>query len=395
MENLLTRYRNVSILVGVLFAQVLGLAVQVRRADGDKSSPLIRVWAVRAVTPFEKAIVWMGNGSGNLWHEYAYLRGVRQENRDLKLEIEQLRLERARLTEDAEQARRLQKLLGFKETFIRKTVAAQVIGSSGSEQSRSIFIDKGSDDGIKPDTAVITADGVVGKVWHVFGSTSQVLLISDQSSGVGAILENSRAQGVLHGTPTGGVVVKEVMSDESVAPGEAFQTSGGDGIFPKGLPIGTVARINRTADAFLSIEVKPAADLGKLEEVLVIAEKEQRVPVVADQEPQRAADILARRLPSVPDKPADDTTPKPAGASGGDPTANPKPTLTPAVAKPPKPENAGGAGTGTQPPVKKPDAVRKPQSVIKVSGEPAPGANPEPKPESTDSPSQAGEDKPQ
>src|SRR4029077_316663 len=128
--------------------------------------------------------VWCQSGLGNLWTNYVYLRGVRQENRDLKFEIERLRPEQVRLSEDAEQARRLQALLGFKEQFISKTLAAQVIGSSGSEQSRVIYIDKGTRDGIKPDMAVITAEGVVGKVLRVSNrTTSQVLLINDQTSG--------------------------------------------------------------------------------------------------------------------------------------------------------------------------------------------------------------------
>ena len=171
MENLITRYRNVTILVAMLFVQVLGLAVQVKRGGGDEPTRLIRLWTVSAVTPLEKVIVWGESGLGNLWNNYVYLRGVRQENRDLKFEIEQLRLQQVRLADDAQQARRLQALLGFKEQYIAKTVAAQVIGSSGSEQSRSIFIDKGSNDGVEKDMAVITADGVVGKVLLAFGST--------------------------------------------------------------------------------------------------------------------------------------------------------------------------------------------------------------------------------
>src|ERR1700738_155866 len=184
METLISRYRNVTILAAVLFVQVLGLAVQVKRSSDDESTRLIRVWTVGAVTPLEKAIVWGESGLGNLWHDYIYLRGVRQENRDLKFEIERLRLEQVRLSDDAHQARRLQALLGFKEQYIAKTVAAQVIGSSGSEKSRLIYIDKGSADGVEKDMAVITADGVVGKVLLASGSAAQVLLINDRSSGV-------------------------------------------------------------------------------------------------------------------------------------------------------------------------------------------------------------------
>jgi len=316
MESVLGRYRNLVILVGILFLQVLGLAVQVKRATENESSRLIRVWAVNAITPLEKSIVWIQNSAGDLWHNYFYLRGVRQENRQLKQKIEQLQIEQARLSEDAEQAHRLQALLGFKEQFIAKTLAAQVIGSSGSEQSRSIYIDKGARDGLKPDTAVITADGVVGKVLHVYRSTSQVLLINDQTSGVGAILEKSRLQGVMRGTPLGEVVLEKVMEGESVQPGETVLTSGGDQIFPKGLPVGTVTKVSRGSDLFLNIRVKPAANLSKLEEVLVITQLEEREPVVSEGGRLRAADILAQRLPSVPEKPPGPVSNIPPPTSG-------------------------------------------------------------------------------
>jgi rod shape-determining protein MreC len=317
MENLISRYRNVTILVVVLFAQVLGLAMQVRRSTQDESTRLIRVWAVDTVTPLEKGIVWFQSGVGGLWHNYFYLRGVRQENRDLKLQIERLRIEQVRLNEDAVQARRLQALLGFKEQFISKTLAAQVIGSSGSEQSRSIYIDKGTHEGVRPDMAVITAEGVVGKVLRAFKTTSQVLLINDQTSGVGSILEKSRLQGVLRGTPVGEVVLEKVMSDETVQPGEKVVTSGGDQIFPKGLPVGTVTKVSPGPELFLNIRVKPAADLSRLEEVLVITQQEEKQPALAQgAAPIRAADILAQRLPSVPDRPPDDPNKPPPPTSG-------------------------------------------------------------------------------
>jgi len=304
MENLISRYRNVTILAVLLFGQVLGLAMQVKRSSENRSTRLIRVWAVGAVTPLERGIVGLQNGIGNLWHNYFYLRGVRQENRDLKQKIQQMEIERARLNEDAEQARRLQVLLGFKEQFISRTVAAQVIGSSGSEQSRSVYVDKGSEDGIKPDMAVMTSDGIVGKVLHVQKHVASVLLLNDQTSGVGAMLEKSRLQGVLRGTPTGEVMLEKVMTDEPVEPGEKILTSGGDQIFPKGLPVGTVAQVSPGPELFLNIRVKPMADLSRLEEVLVITQQEEKEPAVADAGQLRAADILAERLPSVPDKPA-------------------------------------------------------------------------------------------
>ncbi len=347
METFITRYRNVTILVAVLFAQVLGLAMQVKRNADNEPTRLIRIWAVTAVTPFEKAIVWFQHSTFGVWHNYLYLRGVRQENRDLKAEIQRLRIAQVRLSEDAEQARRLQVLLGFKEQFISRTVPAQVIGSSGSEQSRSVYIDKGAAAGLKPDMAVITADGVVGKVLRVINdSVAQVLLIDDQTSGVGAILEKSRLQGVLRGSPSGEVVLEKVMADEQVPAGERVLTSGGDRIFPKGLPVGTVTKVSSGSDFFLSIRVKPAANLSKLEEVLVVTSVEDKEPEVEVTGPMRAADVLAQRLPTVPPKPADSSAKAAGTAATGAPS--------PGAAKPPKPDAAwaapkpGAAGNSIQ-----------------------------------------------
>jgi rod shape-determining protein MreC len=318
METVLGRYRNLTILVGVLFLQVLGLAVQVKRSADAENTRLIRIWAVDVITPFERGLVRVQNGSRNLWHNYFFLRGVRAENRELKEQIEQMRIEQVRLSEDAAQAHRLQSLLAFKEQFIAKTVPAQVIGSSGSDLSRSIYIDKGSNDGIAQDMAVITAGGIVGKVLRVYPSTSLVLMINDQSSGVGVLLEKSRLQGVLRGTPNGELILERVMSDETVNPGETVLSSGGDQIFPKGLPVGTVGKVSPGKEMFLNIKVKSAADLSRLEEVLVVTEKQERESVAESGGRVRAADVLAQRLPSVPEKPAivPGAAPVPGGASG-------------------------------------------------------------------------------
>ncbi len=375
----MSRYRNVTILVAILFAQVLGLAVQVKRRSGaDESTRIIRLWTVSAITPFEKAIVWCQNGLGGMWNNYVYLRGVRQQNRDLKFEIEQLRLERVRLSDDAQQARRLQALLGFKEQYIAKTVAAQVIGSSGSEQSRSVYIDKGTSDGVEKDMAVITADGLVGKVLRAYGSSAQVLLINDQSSGVGVILDKSRLQGVIKGTAAGEVVLEKVMTDEQVSPGDLIVTSGGDQIFPKGITVGTVMKVSPGADLFLNIRVKPSANLSRLEEVLVITKKEDRAPALAETNSVRAVDILTQRLPSVPDKPA---------AEANQPLAEPPASaLKPSNAASKSQGNAGlnhRAGEPAGPAGIQPAALQKPVPAAKKASQqtsrpitPVPAAEP-------------------
>src|SRR5690242_370154 len=130
MENVVTRHRNLVILVALLFAQVIGLAVQVKRPTDHGATLLIRIWAVRLITPLDKAVVYASNGMSNTWRNYLYLRGVRKENAELRDQIQNLRLQQVRLSEDAVQARRLQTLLGFKEQFISKTVPAQVISTT-------------------------------------------------------------------------------------------------------------------------------------------------------------------------------------------------------------------------------------------------------------------------
>ncbi len=394
METVLGRYRNLIVLVGVLFVQVLGLAVQVKRTTDTDSSRLIRIWAVGAVSPLEKALVWVQTSTGNLWHNYFYLRGVRAENRELKQQIEQMRIEQVRMSQDADQARRLQALLAFQEQFISQTRAAQVIGSSGSEQSRSIYLDKGEKDGIKPDMAVITADGIVGKVLHVYRSSSLVLLISDQTSGVGAILEKSRLQGILRGMPSGEVALERVMSDEQVPAGELVLTSGGDRIFPKGLPIGRVTKVSTGSDLFLNIRVKPSANLSKLEEVLVVTKVDERQATPDQAGPARAADILAERLPTVPPKPAEATAPGAVSQPGA--VLESKPAQ-------PKPKAPAPAGDGSvAAPVARKVATTTPSTktaaesstagsaAVKVSEKPAkpvePADEPKPQPPAQDNP---------
>lgn len=364
--DVLGRYRNLIVLVGVLFAQILGLAVQVKRTSDSESTRLIRIWAVDSVTPLEKLLVWTQTTSSNIWHNYFYLRGVRAENRSLKAQIEQMSLERVRMSQDADQARRLQALLAFKEQFISQTKAAQVIGSSGSELSRSVYIDKGEHDGIRPDMAVITADGIVGKVLRVYGSTSQVLLIDDQTSGVGAILDKTRLQGILRGSPSGEVVLEKVMSDETVPAGELVLTSGGDGIFPKGLLVGRVMKVAPGGELFLNIRVRPAADLSKLEEVLVVTKIDEKQAQPDQGGSIRAIDILAERLPGVPSK--TDTADTSAAPSNADPDAKPKPVAPKASA------SSGGpitsAATADAKPIPKPVKATvdpKPQPALQDS----------------------------
>jgi len=298
------------VLAAILFAQLIGLAVQVKLPSQQGQTRLIRFWAVAAITPFEKAVVHTQNWVRDTWRGYLYLHGVRRENRELRAQIERMKLDEMRLNEDAKMARRIQALLAFKEQYVEDTVAAQVIGTSGSDQSRVLYIDKGSRDGIKGDMAVITPTGIVGKVVQVFPESSQVLPINDQLSGVGAALKDTRLQGILKGAPNGTTTLQYVMADEKVEPGEEVITSGGDRIFPKGLPVGKVVSVEPGKDLFLNIRIVPTARLDRLEEVLVVTKITEKPPDTKDLGPIRAADILAARLPTY------QTPPPPAAMAG-------------------------------------------------------------------------------
>ena len=191
MDTILGRYKNLIVLAAILFAQIIALAVQVRRPTQDGEIRLIRVWAIgRGHSLREGRGAHPEVGARQVDGLRVTCATCTRRTQQLRAEIERMKLEQARLSEDANMARRIQTLLAFKEQYLESTVAAQVIGTSGSEQSRVLYIDKGSDDGLKPDMAVITPTGIVGKIVQVSSGSSQVLPINDQLSGVGAALKD-------------------------------------------------------------------------------------------------------------------------------------------------------------------------------------------------------------
>ena len=308
MESFLSRYRNPLILLGVVLAQLLLIAVQVRRpvkgTDG-RQTRLARYWAVSLISPVERVFLFTGHGVGHIWHGYVDLRHVRAQNLQLQAELDRIRLEEASLAEDARQNGRLQKLFAFQQHYVSKTVAAHVIGTSGTDLARVLYLDKGSADGLRTDMPVITPDGVVGKLRDVFPHTSQLLEINDPTSGLGVILTETRLRGILRGTTSGQTEIIDILPDERIRSGEPLVTSGGDQIYPRGLPVGTVERVinDPARNPYVAILVRPAVNLSRLDEVLVIAQTSDTVPATMQQDiassEQRAADILAQRLPGV------------------------------------------------------------------------------------------------
>ena len=423
MESIFGRYRNLIVLVAALLVQVIGLAVQVRKpvaslpasaqmairnesgGQDAQSVRLIRLWAADLVTPAERIIHGTTEGAANLWNGYLDLRHTREQNRELQQTVDRLRLEQASLLEDARQGQRLQALNKFQESYIYKTISAQVIGTSGSTQSDVIYLDKGAADGLKPDMAVITGDGIVGKVRDVFDHSAQVLMINDQTSGAGVVLETTRIRGILRGNAAGQPQVINILNDSRIQPGEHVLTAGGDQIFPRGLPVGVVEKVVRDTErgSFINVIVKPAANLQHLDEVLVItaldaqlspeqqadvnlSEQLKGAEVAAEAERKRSAAEMAERLPGLtdPNTPAaaNPNTPGAPGASGATPAG-----VTPAALLPvPKPipvkhpDRYSPGGVAEAPPASAPPAEPPVASPIaRTTPKPSNATKPAPK----------------
>jgi rod shape-determining protein MreC len=392
MDSFFERFKNPLLLIAVVLLQTIGLAVQVpkpgegpagQQADGRKISQL-RFWSTAAITPFERLFHGGGLSVRHVWSNYIDLRHTRQENRDLQAEIARLREEQAAFAEDAQQGRRMQALLGFQHQYIAQTVAAQVVGTSGSDRSRLVYIDKGAADGLKSDQAVITPDGIVGKLRDVWGHSAQLLLINDPTAGAGVILESTRIRGIIRGAANGKVEINNLTADSRIKPGEHVITSGGDGVFPRGLPVGVIESIAPDPEhqPYTAITIKPAADLSRLEEVLVVTGTQATLPGLAQQDAdaalateaaKRAADSAAEKLPSIHDSetgtdaagnPLNPTAPGPGGTPPLPLSPRPQPALhpdrfTPGTTPPADQLTPGAPHT---PPTSPPPAKPEPQT---------------------------------
>jgi rod shape-determining protein MreC len=262
-----SRHKSLVLLAGVILLQVLLLAVQIKR---DSQGRLIRVWTVGAMSPFQRAGAHGVGSIRGIWNHYFALQNTTRDNEQLRRENDALKLQITQLQSKAAEADRLAGLLNFRKLHMEvPMVGARVIGASAGTATQTIDIDRGERDGIKRNMGVITPDGVVGKVIESYANTAQVLLLTDQGSGVGALLAESRVQSVVGGTGEPLLFMKYVPNDDSVNNGEHVVTSGMDRIFPRDLPVGTIVDI-RPGNPFKQIRVRPAANLERLEEVIVL-----------------------------------------------------------------------------------------------------------------------------
>jgi rod shape-determining protein MreC len=266
-----SRHKSLVLLAAVVLAQVLALAIQIKASNtpGNRRS-LLRSWTAEAISPFGRAGAWSVEKIRGAWRHYFALSGTARENDQLRSENSELKLQLNQLQSKAEEADRLAALLHFRESHKNvKMIPARVIGTSAEASSQVIYVDRGRRDGLDKDMGVITPDGAVGKVIEVYNDTAQVLLLTDKDSGVGAMLADSRIQSPVGGTGEPLLNMKYVASDDEVKIGERVVTSGMDRIFPKDLPVGTVVEV-KPGMPFKQIRVKPAANLERLEEVLIL-----------------------------------------------------------------------------------------------------------------------------
>jgi rod shape-determining protein MreC len=306
MVVLPSRHRSLFLLLGVVLLQVLLLAVQIKR---DSQGRLIRVWTVSAVSPVERSGAWGIGKVRDAWRHYFALSDTARENEELRRENGQLKLEIMQLEGKSAEADRLAALLNFKQKQVKVSmVVARVIGSSADGNSNVIYLDQGQRDGIRRNMGVITPEGVVGKVIESFRDTSQVLLLTDRDSGVGAMIAETRIQSPVGGTGEPLLNMKYVGNDDEVAVGSRVVTSGMDRIFPKDLPVGTITQV-KPGGQYKQIRVRPSANLEKLEEVIVLLTTD---PVVLKQEaPAQGGQSSSQATPAAPQPTSAATTAKP------------------------------------------------------------------------------------
>ena len=267
MFEFFLRYRNVSVLAAVLLAQFILLGYQVKRQDDVR---LLRVWTVGAISPIQKGLNLATSGLVNTWRDYIWLVGARHQNGQLREQVSRLKLENQQFRRALARFDREDDLAAYQRQIESETVTAQVIGHGSNPNSKEIFLDKGTDDGVRAGMPVITPEGIAGRVRAAYGGASLVLLVHDVEAGVGVLLARSRARGVMKGNGEPRECrVDYIRDDVDVAVGEWIYTSGDDRVYPKGLPVGKVTRVEQGSE-FQQIYAAPGASLDRLDEVLIM-----------------------------------------------------------------------------------------------------------------------------
>jgi rod shape-determining protein MreC len=231
-------------------------------------------------SPVPKAVNWVGQTASDMYHGYLDMRRAVNENLELRRKVAALTTENLKLHQSETDMRRLRSLLGYAEQFSMQTSMAQAIMQDTSGRFKSAIIDRGSADGIEINDAVVNANGLIGRVILTTNDLSKVQLLTDGNCSVGALIERTRRQGVVRGDGQNGAEMHDVPSLADVKPGDRVLTAGIDGIYPKGIPVGVIVKVEEGQNLFKEILVKPSVDFGTIEEVIIIHTRKIPPPVV-------------------------------------------------------------------------------------------------------------------
>lgn len=261
------RQRAGYLFLAVTVGHIILISAQVTSRSGV---PVLEAVTFGAFSELQRAASSVVKGAGSVWSGYVALRGAREENESLKRELADARIQLQEQRALAERSRSLEHLLEFRDRIALKTTSAEIIGAGSTPDFRTVTIDKGLLSGLHTDMAVIAPAGVVGRLVMPSPRASKVQLLIDRNAAAGALIERSRAQGVIVGTGDGRLRMEYVTEVSDVVVGDTVVTSGIDGIFPKGFAIGRVDVVDKSGGAYRQILVSPAVDFSRLEEVLVV-----------------------------------------------------------------------------------------------------------------------------
>jgi rod shape-determining protein MreC len=261
------RRRTGYLFLAVIVGHVILISTQVTTKRGV---PMLEAAVFGVFSEVQRAANSVTIGVRGSWQNYFALQQVRSENEVLKQQLGELRV---RLQEErnlAQQSQSLQKLLDLKTSTALSTTGAGVIAGGASPEFRTMTIDKGTGDGLRSDMAVISPAGVVGRVIQPNARASKVQLLIDRNAAAGAMIERTRAQGVVIGTGADELRMDYVSGSADVKAGDVVVTSGIDGIYPKGFVIGQIQSVRRGGGEYTGIVIRPAVDFTALEAVLIV-----------------------------------------------------------------------------------------------------------------------------
>jgi rod shape-determining protein MreC len=271
MWELIRKYRGYLLVGVVLLAAFVFYSLNLKNKEYE--NPLER-GALNLMAPVNGVIARLNYWAAGIWNDYVALVGVRQENKQLRESIKILNTRMVESREAVLAGERLKKLLEMRNFLQVPSLAAAVIGEDGTPWFKTIMIDRGEADGLKEGMPVVAAQGVVGQLVKVVARSSRVLLITDHASGVAGIIQRSRARGVVKGKGEGRCALEFSLTEEDVKVGDSVITSGIGRKFPKGLPVGEVTMVKKGEyGIFQTVEVRPAVNLARLEEVLVLTQQ--------------------------------------------------------------------------------------------------------------------------